>query len=305
MNASDPAPTSDHASRPDVVDEVVATATAPGRTPNPPDFVTAVAAHLEHARGQFNYDQMRFTFLNTNRFYDWGFVLASQHVLEGQDVLSSGCGFGGSLLAYNDFGARTITGVEVDPEYVALAQLRVADLDHAEVHLVEDVDLPFGDDSFDVVESTDVIEHVSDPARYLRELHRVLRSDGLVLLSTPNRVWPVEQHLGIAGPPWLPVPLADALFGALARLPFLSDERRFKYRKLRGMRTQNLSLRRLQRLAKREGFFLRVLRPQDHPEHWPLPDEPSWVRRLADHPVGRQLAPTKTLVCTLTPTRTA
>jgi SAM-dependent methyltransferase len=44
----------------------------------------------------------------------------------------------------------------------------------------------FGDASFDLVVSLEVLEHLEEPAAHLREVYRVTRSDGLLLLSTPN-----------------------------------------------------------------------------------------------------------------------
>jgi SAM-dependent methyltransferase len=46
--------------------------------------------------------------------------------------------------------------------------------------------LPFDDDSFDGANLTDVIEHLENPAQTIREFIRVLRPDGIFVLSTPN-----------------------------------------------------------------------------------------------------------------------
>ena len=47
--------------------------------------------------------------------------------------------------------------------------------------------LPYPDDSFDGVVCFEVIEHVEDPERVMDELARVLRPDGLLFISSPNR----------------------------------------------------------------------------------------------------------------------
>lgn len=52
--------------------------------------------------------------------------------------------------------------------------------------------LPFGDESFDGVVLTEVLEHCTDPARALREVYRVLRPGGLLLVTSPF-VWP-DHH---------------------------------------------------------------------------------------------------------------
>jgi len=46
--------------------------------------------------------------------------------------------------------------------------------------------LPYADASFDLVTATEVIEHLADFRRVVREIHRVLRPGGVCILSTPN-----------------------------------------------------------------------------------------------------------------------
>ncbi|HUG85188.1 MAG TPA: methyltransferase domain-containing protein [Euzebya sp.] len=271
-----------------------------GRTVNPPAFEAAVDDYLAPYRQQFNHDAMRHTFLDNDRFHRWAALVDRLHPIRGARFLSSGCGMGGSLLAYHDAGAATVTGVEVDPLYVRLAGLRVQGVPGADVHAIDpDQPLPFADGAFDVIESMDVLEHVPDPPAYLAELVRVLVPDGTILLVTPNRLWPVEQHLGIAGPPWLPVGLADRLFTGLSRLPMLAEDRRFRYAKLHGMRTQNLSLRTLRRLARDAGLHLRLLQRDPDDDDFPLPADHPRAEALLGHRLGKFLAPVKTLAITL------
>lgn len=268
-------------------------------TPNPPAFEAAVRDHLRGTEEQFNHQQMLLTFLDNERFHRWAQVIDRYRPLEGARVLSSGCGFGGSLLAYHDAGAASVTGVEVDPAYVRFSELRVADIPDAQVLAYDGHRLPFDDDAFDVIESMDVIEHTADDRDYLAELRRVLAPGGLILLVTPNRLWPVEQHFDVVGPPWLSIQAANRLYAALARLPGLSADKRLRYSRLHTTRTHNMSVRRLRELAKELGLFLRILPPQLHADHWPLPRQAPWVEHLATHRAGALLAPTKTIVATL------
>jgi ubiquinone/menaquinone biosynthesis C-methylase UbiE len=48
-------------------------------------------------------------------------------------------------------------------------------------------ELSFGDESFDVVTSFQVIEHIEDTDKFLRQMTRVLRKQGTALISTPNK----------------------------------------------------------------------------------------------------------------------
>ena len=54
---------------------------------------------------------------------------------------------------------------------------------HKPFHIANAETLPFADDSFDAVWTITVLEHVPDPEGALREIRRVLRSDGLLLLK--------------------------------------------------------------------------------------------------------------------------
>jgi len=52
--------------------------------------------------------------------------------------------------------------------------------------------LPFGDNSFDVVMMTEVLEHVPDPEAVLNEVFRVLRKGGIIFLTIPF-LWPLHE----------------------------------------------------------------------------------------------------------------
>jgi ubiquinone/menaquinone biosynthesis C-methylase UbiE len=73
--------------------------------------------------------------------------------------------------------------------------------------------LPFPDESFDIVLSNHVIEHVGDePAqeRHAAEIHRVLRDDGVLYLATATRWLVMEPHYHLPFLSWLPRPAATA-----------------------------------------------------------------------------------------------
>lgn len=102
---------------------------------------------------------------------------------EGREILDIACGtgYGLGLLKRN---ARSVTGVDRDFEAAKVAR---AECDEKTRVLIGDgTNLPFDDDSFDLVTSFETIEHLYDRKLFLSELRRVLRPGGLLILSTPN-----------------------------------------------------------------------------------------------------------------------
>jgi SAM-dependent methyltransferase len=96
----------------------------------------------------------------------------------GPRVLDLGCGLGGYSKALGERGFD-VTGLDVVPEYVERARSLgvIADLYDGDR-------IPLEDDAVDTVILFEVIEHLEDPARLLREARRVARRN--VLISTPN-----------------------------------------------------------------------------------------------------------------------
>ncbi|HEY3743926.1 MAG TPA: methyltransferase domain-containing protein [Bryobacteraceae bacterium] len=99
----------------------------------------------------------------------------------------------------------TLAGA-VRPQIVFLNMPRAAETDDDRRHLVfgDGCALPFADQSFDIAFSNSVIEHVGGPeaqARFAREILRVGRA---YWVQTPNRWFPVEQHLWTPFLHWLP-----------------------------------------------------------------------------------------------------
>lgn len=99
-------------------------------------------------------------------------------VPNGAKILDLGCGHYGELLHLLE--RRISRGVGID--------LSVAKLNSRKIRLVEgkvDRKLPFADNSFDVVTAMALIEHVDNPKTMLREIRRVLKPNGVVLITTP------------------------------------------------------------------------------------------------------------------------
>ena len=103
----------------------------------------------------------------------------------GKRVLDAGCGmaYGTAMLA--GAGAEQVTGI--DRATAVLDAARPAAPENVELVAGDLRSLPFADRSFDLVVCFEVIEHLDEPDAALRELERVLRRDGILLISSPNR----------------------------------------------------------------------------------------------------------------------
>ena len=104
---------------------------------------------------------------------------------EGKNVLDVACGegYGTALLGTV---ARTVVGVDSSPEAIAHAGKHYGSKTVA-FELAEATALPLDDSSVDTVVCFETLEHLTDHDGLLSELRRVLRPDGVVLLSTPDR----------------------------------------------------------------------------------------------------------------------
>ena len=112
-------------------------------------------------------------------------VLSEFKNLSQSKILDIGCGKG--MIAFNlgNFSKKVI-GVDVEDRRVVKEGYKF--------QLVKDEKLPFNDNSFDIVISNQVIEHVNNQNDHIKEIYRVLRKEGICYLATPNRYWIIEPH---------------------------------------------------------------------------------------------------------------
>lgn len=129
-------------------------------------------------------------------------------------ILEVGCGSGviSSLLSEICGPTQTIDAVDVTDSRIETSGFRFT--------LVDGTDLPFSDSEFDLVLTNHVIEHVGDETaqlNHLREIRRVLRSDGAVYFAAPNKWRLIEPHFGLPLLSWFPQRASDWYVRAMER----------------------------------------------------------------------------------------
>ncbi len=95
----------------------------------------------------------------------------------GKKLLDIGCGSPAKCVKEGSF-LRTIgygQGIDIYPRNIEF-DFKIGDMQK----------IPFEDEKFDVVTAIEVIEHVENPSKALKEVNRVLKKDGVFVMTTPN-----------------------------------------------------------------------------------------------------------------------
>lgn len=92
-----------------------------------------------------------------------------------------------SVALTREFGKRSVL-VDISIRMLKMARARGKDLGNMGFVNADAHDLPFEDGTFDGVVALDLLCHLGDPSRALREFHRVMREGGLLVLDNTNSV---------------------------------------------------------------------------------------------------------------------
>lgn len=136
------------------------------------------------------------------------YVFAKQFV-QTKTVLELGCGSGYGI-EYLCEPVSFMVGVDMGADALLEAKsMRLCD--HTALSQCLGAGLPFKDQTFDIVLSFQVIEHIVDVGSYLQEIRRVLKPGGMLCVSTPNkalRLLPFQK-------PWNPYHVKEFTAGVL------------------------------------------------------------------------------------------
>jgi 2-polyprenyl-3-methyl-5-hydroxy-6-metoxy-1,4-benzoquinol methylase len=114
-----------------------------------------------------------------------------RNFVEGKRVLDLGCGagYGTNYLATR---AASVVGVDISADAIGYARNRYS-RGNLYFGIMDACNTAFLDNTFDIVSSLEVMEHLKDHRKYLFEIKRVLKPAGILLLSTPNRIVSLKQ----------------------------------------------------------------------------------------------------------------
>lgn len=104
--------------------------------------------------------------------------------LSGLMLLDAGCGTGWFSERAVSLGAQ-VTSLDIGDQLLIETSKKC----NSQTALGDICDMPFMDESFDIVISSECIEHTIDPEAAIREISRVTKKGGTVVLTTPNNFW--------------------------------------------------------------------------------------------------------------------
>lgn len=103
---------------------------------------------------------------------------------QGKIILDIACGVGYGSNNLIESGAKKVVGVDISRDAIGYAKSNYQK-DELEFVVSDGIALPFPEDMFDIIVSFETIEHIYDYKKYLSECKRVLKTNGILICSTP------------------------------------------------------------------------------------------------------------------------
>ena len=123
---------------------------------------------------------MQMTYEHTHRYEYICKIVKDKVVLD----IASGEGYGSAIIAEV---AASVTGIDIDPEAIQHASLKYSGIDNLHFECGSVTEIPLSAHSVDVIVSFETIEHIAEHDEMLNEFRRVLKNDGILIISTPDK----------------------------------------------------------------------------------------------------------------------
>jgi 2-polyprenyl-3-methyl-5-hydroxy-6-metoxy-1,4-benzoquinol methylase len=230
---------------------------------DPPEYLDALELWLAPIRQTVFYHGLLHEYTDIARFRGFIESVEGFTAIEGKRILDSGCGSAGLMISLRQAGAGDLVGIELDSEIARLAALRTNREPGMRIIRDDAALLSLEPESFDIIMSIHVIEHVDDHEGYVQTQARLLRPGGVMLLACPNRFWPMEAHSQLPFIHYLPRRTAKALGRAMERTRFLPQVLRDRGRTAT-LYEHDLTFFNLRPLLRKNGFEILVM---NHPAY--------------------------------------
>ncbi len=153
--------------------------------------------------------------------------LSLSQVFHNKKVVDIGCGGGGKSLALLQYKPLKVIGVDINEDFIYKARRFAQKFEgHSEFICADAKNMPFDEDSVDIITMLDAFEHLDQPEQILKECWRVLKPCGKILISFPPYYHPQGAHVSDLIPwPWVHLFFSKkALARAYAELSFSRED---------------------------------------------------------------------------------
>jgi len=123
--------------------------------------------------------------------------------LKTSEVLDIGCS-SGVITQYLARHSGTVVGIDVDKNAIKEAVADSKDIKNLSFKLASGTVLPFKGNSFDIVICHQVYSFISNPPKMMKEIYRVLKTEGFCLFTGDNLLNPIETLYGLPFLRWFP-----------------------------------------------------------------------------------------------------
>lgn len=128
--------------------------------------------------------------------HQYSYILGEINKYDISSILDVGCGTGEILRLISETSHKIqLTGIDISPNMLEKAKSKIGN--KANLILSDSEKLPFNDYSFDLVMCNDSFHHYPSPLNVLSEFHRVLKPEGILLISDYCIGFPIRQLMNI------------------------------------------------------------------------------------------------------------
>jgi len=128
-----------------------------------------------------------------NKVYEYTNPDILKYAPSNKRILDVGCGTGALGREFKKKG-NVVYGIDISKKSIEIAKKRLDKV--IQIDLETEVDLPFKEESFDLIIFGDVLEHFRDPFSALNNIKKYLKKDGQIIISLPNIAnWEIRLKL--------------------------------------------------------------------------------------------------------------
>ena len=110
-------------------------------------------------------------------------------------LLDIGCGNGARTVEFSKYAYRCMA-IDVEEGRLNLfkEEIKKRSIENCEIKQMNAMNLEYSDETFDIVTCIETLEHISDQEKTFKEIYRVLKAGGELVMVVPNKWWIFETH---------------------------------------------------------------------------------------------------------------